>query len=138
MNNDRPLVGVALVIRKNGKVLLHKRKGKHSPGTWAFTGGHQEKWESFEETAIREMIEEVGNLEVTIPVFWTAINTFFPKENKHYVVIIMISDWISGEPQVIEPEKCECWEWYSWDALPEPLMEGLQILKDKNLDPILV
>lgn len=132
----RPQVGIALIVRKNGKVLLHKRKGKHAHGTWAFAGGHQEKWESFEQTAIREMIEEAGPLKVTKPVFWTAVNTMFPVENKHYVVVMMVCDWISGEPEVMEPKKCECWEWHSWDSLPDPLMQGLQILKNNELNPM--
>jgi hypothetical protein len=41
--------------------------------------------------------------------------------SKHYVDIGLIADWKSGEPKVMEPEKCEGWDWYPLDRLPEPL-----------------
>ena len=131
-----PQVGVCLCVRKGDKMLVHKRKGKHAPGSWAFAGGHLEFYETFEECAIREMREECGPLEVTWPVFWTAINTRFLEEGKHYVVVVMVCDWISGEPQVMEPKKCECWEWRSWNDLPAPLMQGLQWIKDRDMNPM--
>jgi 8-oxo-dGTP diphosphatase len=37
------------------------------------------------------------------------------------VLIGFCADWRSGEPQVLEPEKCEGWGWYALDQLPEPL-----------------
>ena len=43
------------------------------------------------------------------------------KMPKHYVDIGVIADWKSGEPHVLEPEKCEGWDWYSLDNLPMPL-----------------
>jgi len=133
---DYPQVGVALCIRRNGKVLLHKRKGNHSPGTWAFPGGHLEKWETWEICALREMYEEAGKeMTVTSPKFWTAVNTRFYDEEKHYVVLFMVSDWISGEAEVKEPKKCECWDWFSWDELPPPLMMGLDILVTTKRSP---
>jgi len=33
----------------------------------------------------------------------------------------MISDFESGEVQLMEPDKCEQWEWFEWDNLPSPL-----------------
>ena len=30
-----------------------------------------------------------------------------------------MADWKSGEPEVLEPEKCEGWEWYDLDHLPQ-------------------
>jgi 8-oxo-dGTP diphosphatase len=38
-----------------------------------------------------------------------------------YVHIGLVADWKSGEPKVLEPEKLESWDWYSLDALPEPM-----------------
>ena len=49
MQLNVPLIGVALCIRRDNKVLLHKRKGKHAPGSWVFTGGHLEKYEDFDQ-----------------------------------------------------------------------------------------
>jgi len=130
-----PRVGVCLCVRRDNKVLLHKRKGTHAGGTWAFSGGHLEKWETWEKCALREHLEEAGDMKVTPPKFWTAVNTMFREEGRHYVVICMMSDWISGEARVMEPDKCECWEWYSWNNLPSPLMQGLQILKNQEKNP---
>src|SRR3989339_718967 len=55
-----PKVGVAVIIIKNGKVLMHKRKNSHGDGTWSLPGGHLEFNESLEECAQRETFEETG------------------------------------------------------------------------------
>jgi 8-oxo-dGTP diphosphatase len=41
--------------------------------------------------------------------------------NKHYVDVALVADWHQGEPMVIEPHKCDGWNWYYIDELPEPL-----------------
>lgn len=133
---DRPLIGVSVAIRRENKVLLHKRKGKHAPGTWAFPGGHFEMWEDLEETAIRETEEEAGlNLKFTTPKFWTIANTRYREEDRHYVVVFMVADWIEGEAMVTEPDKNEGWGWFDWENPPEPLMLGLEILVSNGESP---
>ncbi|MCK9458645.1 MAG: NUDIX domain-containing protein [Proteobacteria bacterium] len=139
-NRGRPLIGVCVCICRrepsSGKVLLHKRKGKHAPGTWAFPGGHMEKWESFEGVVRRELEEEAGpDIEIDNLQFWTVANTRFHDEDKHYVVLFIMADWVSGEPKIMEPEKCECWEWFDWNDLPSPLMMGIQDIVDRKLSP---
>ena len=51
------LVGSGVLIYKNGKVLLQKRRDN---GLWADHGGCVEIGESVEETAKRELFEETG------------------------------------------------------------------------------
>ena len=134
--SDRPLVGLALCVVRGSKVLLHMRKGSHAADMWAFPGGHLEMWESWEECALRELKEEAGKIVVTTPKFWTAKNTFFQKDKKHYVVIFMLSHWKSGQATVEEPNKCECWEWFDWyDNMPSPLMPGIKMLVAEGADP---
>jgi 8-oxo-dGTP diphosphatase len=87
---QRPGVGVAILIRKEGQVLLLKRKGSHGAGTWCPPGGHLEFGESPEECAIREAKEETG-VEVTDVRFLAITNDLFP-EGKHYVTI-----WFEGQ-----------------------------------------
>jgi 8-oxo-dGTP diphosphatase len=120
MDQGRPKVGVALLIMKDGKILLGKRKGSHGAGEYAGVGGHLENLESFEECALREMREEAGPLVVTNLRFLSVTNlrAYAPK---HYVDIALVADWISGEPQVMEPDKLESWQWYDTNDLPSPL-----------------
>lgn len=122
MNQDlRPKVGVGVMILKDGKVLLGKRKAAHGSGEYAFPGGHLEYMESFEACAARETKEESG-IEIKNIRFQYVANVQLYKP-KHYVHITMIADWAGGEPQTLEPEKCEGWDWYDLDALPQPLFE---------------
>jgi len=130
MNFDQPVIGVGVCIVKDGKVLLHKRKSKHANGRFAFPGGHLEKNESLKYCALREVKEEAGNIVVANLRLWTLINAFFPDEDKHYLVPIMICKYIHGEPEVMEPDKNEFWNWYDWSDLPSPLMPGIEKLKE--------
>ena len=116
---SRPKVGIGIYIRKDGKVLLGKRKNSHGAGTWSGPGGHLEMYESWEECAIREVREETG-LEIQNLKLMTATNDIFEKEQKHYITLALRADWKSGEVQNPEPEYCEGWEWFAWDQLPEP------------------
>ena len=130
---DRPLIGTALIVRKGNQFLLHKRKGPHAKGTWGCPGGHLEMWETFEESSLRELHEEAGPLAVSLPRFFTAANTRFYEEGRHYVTIFMVCDWIAGEPQIMEPDKCDGWAWFTYDNLPHPLMMGIDIVKHQGL-----
>jgi 8-oxo-dGTP diphosphatase len=118
---DTPLikVGIGVMIMKDGKVLLGRRKGAHGEGQYAWPGGHMEYMESFENCAKREVMEETG-MEIENVRFLRLYNLkeYAPK---HYVDIGLIADWKSGEPRVMEPDRCEGWDWHPMDALPQPL-----------------
>jgi 8-oxo-dGTP diphosphatase len=122
LKNDsaqRPRVGVGVTIFKDRKVLLGKRKGSHGEGEFAFPGGHLEYMESFADCVRREVREECGiEIENIRFQFLANVVKYAPK---HYVHIGLIADWKSGEPQVLEPDRCESWEWYELDNLPHPL-----------------
>ena len=117
---QRPKVGIGVIIKKNKKILLGKRLNAHGEGTWSFPGGHLEFGESWEECTKREVLEET-NLQITNIKFHAVTNDIFKKENKHYITIFMESDYSSGELQNMEPYKCEKWDWFTWDNLPEKL-----------------
>lgn len=121
--NQYPKVGIGVMVMKNGKILLGKRKGSHGEGEYAWPGGHLEYMESFEECAKREVREETG-MEIKNVRFVRLLNlkAYAPK---HYVDIGLTADWKSGEPKVLEPERCEGWDWYDLDNLPAPLFEAL-------------
>lgn len=118
----RPLVGIGVMILKNEKVLLGKRKNAHGEGEYAFPGGHLEFGESFATCAKRETKEEAG-IEIS-NIRFLLLSNIKTWANKHYVHISLIADWKHGEPKILEPEKNEGWSWYSLDKLPSPMFES--------------
>jgi len=131
---ERPKVGIGVIIMKDNKVLVGKRINAHGGNTYHFTGGHLEFGESWKECAKRETLEESG-IVIDNVKFLTATNDFFKKENKHYNTIFVLSDYISGEPEVREPHKCLCWDWYDWDNLPTPLFTPIENLLKTGINP---
>jgi len=135
MNTQRPKVGVGVLVVKDGKVLLGKRKGAHGEGTWSFPGGHLEGGESWEDCAHRETMEEAGIQIKNLRLFAT-INDVHPNWGQHYVTLLMQADHDQGEARVCEPNKCEQWDWFRWEEMPEPLFEPIQAALNQGLHPL--
>ncbi len=121
---QRPKVGVGVMIFKNGTILLAKRKNAHGAGEWAFPGGHLEHQESFEACAKRETLEECG-IEIQNIRFLFLANLSWGE--KHYCHVGLIADWKSREPVALEPEKSEQWNWFPLDALPSPMFKACKL-----------
>eukprot|EP01083_Nonionella_stella_P096183 270310_1 len=132
----RPKVGCAAIVRKNGKVLIGKRKGAHGSGTWQLPGGHMEFGETPEECAVRETEEEVG-IKIGAVSRFGYTNDIFKDEKKHYITLFVLCDYLSGDVQIMEPDKCDCWEWVTWDEikLHQPQFLPLQNLIEENRNP---
>jgi len=134
MKKERPKIGIGVLVKKEGKVLLGKRKNAHGEGSWCFPGGHLEWNENIEDCAKREVLEETG-LSIKNIRFGPYTNDIFKKENKHYVTLFVIADFDSGELELMEPEKCERWGWFDWDKLPAPLFTSNQNLLKTVYNP---
>lgn len=116
-------VGVAsIIIRKDMKILLGLRKGSHGSKTWAPPGGHLEFNETPAQCAIRETKEET-NIDITNVTSGPWTNDIFTREKKHYITLFILSHHHSGEACVMEPEKCERWQWFDWQSLPDSLFK---------------
>lgn len=131
--NNIARIGVGVCVIKEDKVLLGKRLNSHGEGTWAFPGGHLEFGETLVDCATREVKEETG-LIITNVRRGPITEDFFLIENKHYITIIMIADFVEGEPAIMEPHKCAQWEWFSWHDLPTPLFVTFDNLGKNNID----
>ncbi len=129
---ERPHVGIGIVIRKDNKVLLMKRKGSNGSGTWAFPGGKLEKFETIEDCAIRETKEET-NLDIFNINIDISTNDIFIDDDLHYVTIFVECDF-KGKLKIMEKDKCSDMGWYLWDNLPNPLFIPFEnYLKNKQL-----
>jgi len=115
-----PRIGIACIVPNQGKVLLGKRKGAHGSGCWGFPGGHLEFGETVEACASRELLEETGLVcqsSCTGP--W--VEDIMIEDQKHYITIFVLINHFTGQLTLREPKKCECWEWFNWNNLPQPL-----------------
>ena len=120
-----PRVGVGPFILRDAKVLLGKRKGSHGAGEWSVPGGHLEWFEDVETASRREIKEETGLTDLQFIKKLGYSENFFHAENKHYITVYTVLWLKSGEPILIEPNKCEGWEWFDLNKLPNPLFGGL-------------
>jgi len=113
MNKQYPLVGNAVWIKKDDKVLLAIRSHakRAGGGTWHPPGGHLEMFETIEECAVRETKEEAG-IEVSNLRLMTIDEDPYREAGTHYITFHYAADWLSGEPQNNEQESGE-WSWFS-------------------------
>ena len=128
------MIGVGVLVVRDGRVLLGERLGAHGAGTWAPPGGHLEFGESVESCARREVREETG-LEITEVREAPYTSDVFEAERKHYVTLFVTAQAPSGEPEVREPQKCVHWSWHPWFELPRPLFAPLATLCARGFVP---
>ena len=129
-----PRVGVGVIVQRQGKVLLGKRKGSHGAGSWALPGGHLEFGESVEHCAARETEEETG-LRIHVVGLGPCTNDVMVAESKHYVTVFVLASCEHGTPEIREPEKSEGWSWFNWHELPNNLFQPLHTLVSRGYSP---
>lgn len=121
----KPLIlpGAVVIIRNNnGEVLLQKRP----EGRWGLPGGLMNLGESFEQVAIREVLEETGlhiqNLRL-LAVF-SGEDTYVKGENGdefYSVTAVFITDQVKGEIQFETPETVDV-QYFKSNELPEQMV----------------
>ncbi|KAI3744280.1 hypothetical protein L1987_57357 [Smallanthus sonchifolius] len=129
-------IGVSVFILKDNKILFGRRRSLSvAANLYGLPGGHLEFGESYEECATREVKEETG-LDIKNIEWLTKTNKFYHDET-HLEVIYMrayLSD-PDQTPQNVEPDKCEGWEWYDLNNLPEPMFGPLREMLQVGFNP---
>lgn len=117
--NNKLAIGVTL-IDKNGRICLGKRKKFAFIGQYAVPSGHVEVGEPFTDAAIREVFEETGLKISKDQLKLIGVTSYLHDDPYvHYGnVDFVIEDVDSNKVKLMEPEKCEGWEWFSFDELP--------------------
>ena len=130
-----PRVGIGVVVRRGGKVLVGQRLGSNGAGTYALPGGHLEFGESWAACAARELKEETG-LDLLEAKF-AHVNNNVMSATHHYITIFLVGEVPPGaEPVTCEPDKCAGWSWVDWPSgVPEPVFLPLRQLIAAGYDP---
>lgn len=128
-----PTVGVGVLVWRDRQLLLGKRITNDKSTCWQFPGGHLENDESVIECASREVLEETGLIVGGLRHFGFTDKTFVIGK-KQYITLLVSCDYESGEVQVLEPDKCEVWQWFDCRQLPAPLFKPIEIFLSQQHD----
>jgi 8-oxo-dGTP diphosphatase len=90
-----PTPAVAVILFRDNKILLVKRKYEPKKGNWTLPAGYMEYNETAEETAIREVKEET-NLNIEVKKLY-AVLPGFEDSRTHVILIIYHGEIKSGE-----------------------------------------
>jgi 8-oxo-dGTP diphosphatase len=97
---EQPIVGVGVVIIREGRALLVRRNSEPLKGEWSVPGGMLELGEKLRDGAAREALEETG-LVVEVGEVLDVFDSIFPDADGqvqyHYVLIDFLGRPISGE-----------------------------------------
>jgi len=139
MENDeqaRPSVGVAVVVERDGEILIGEdtRKGD---AVYGVPGGHWESGETLKEAAVREVKEESG-VECS-EVQLASVHDFYRADKERsYVTIGMKAKYLSGELTDLHEEGRLNWNWYSPDdALKLNLFPADKVLIERYLSGVI-
>lgn len=96
----QPVVGIGVIVWREDKVLLIRRKNPPLQGQWGLPGGKQQLGETIFEAAMREVREE-ARIEIAPFSIITALDAItHDKAGKiefHYTIIEVAAEWQSGE-----------------------------------------
>jgi 8-oxo-dGTP diphosphatase len=111
-----PAVGVAVIVRRDGAVLLGRRSGSYG-GMWCIPCGYVEWDEDVRAAAVREFEEET-RLRVRLgPVY--AVHSNFHNPHQHTVGIWFIGEVESGKAAA--SDDLDALAFFPLDALPDDL-----------------
>ncbi len=128
---------VFLVLVKDGRVLLMRRAntGWHD-GDFDLVAGHLDGGEALRTALVREAKEETEiDIAPDAAQFVHLIHGLFEDGKEYFNAFFRVEDW-SGEPRIMEPQKCDALQWFDLDALPTNLTRstryGLEAIRAKQ------
>ena len=139
-----PASYVLFLRRVDGRdqILLQLRQGTgYMDGYWA-TGaaGHIEQGESVFDAAAREATEELGVTDVEVTPLCAMHRTQGSGSIDQRVDYFLLASAWSGEPKILEHDKCADLRWFDLHALPDPVvpheLQVIESLRDGTLAPI--
>ena len=97
---NRPLIGVGVVVFKDGRVLLIRRGKPPREGQWSLPGGRQRLGERIEAAACREVREEAG-IEIAVGPLLDVVDSITRDAEGgvqyHYTLVDFVAEWRAGE-----------------------------------------
>jgi 8-oxo-dGTP diphosphatase len=112
-------LGAAILVERDGHVLLVQRAHDPYQGWWMLPAGFVEYGENAEGTAAREAVEECGLVVQVTGVFGTYFGTDDPR-NPSYLLVYRAEPADPQADPVAGDDACDA-GWFARDALPEQI-----------------
>ena len=138
---SRVYAGTAVVLRRADCIVMGRRKGSHGAGTFSLPGGALDNAardpgqgdKTMKEGACRELLEETGIDLLPVQLTLLHVDDSQHEGGGHWVTLFFEVELVEGvEPILVEPNKCEGWDWYATTDLPEPLFGAFSKLVDSG------
>ncbi|MDO9495514.1 MAG: NUDIX domain-containing protein [Nocardioides sp.] len=106
------------------EVLLQLRQNTgYMDDHWAAAAaGHVERGETAYDAALREATEEIGVGDLALQFVTSMQRTAHAEPIDERIDFFFTATSWSGEPRIVEPEKCADLRWCPLDALPDPVV----------------
>jgi ADP-ribose pyrophosphatase len=114
---ERPIVGVGVLIERDGEYLLIRRAADPDKGMWSVPGGLVEVGERVKDAALREAVEETGlNVEIVerLGVVDKIVRDHEGRVMYHFIIVQFLARFIGGEAKAMD-DALEV----RWVTLPE-------------------
>ena len=115
MSNEPEHLGVFIIVIKDGRVLLGKRKNAYKSGLYGCPGGRLELTESLIDCAKRELLEETGVKALDLEYLGVIREL---QDGYNFIHFGFVCRSYAGEVKVSEPDKCESWKFFDIDQIP--------------------
>jgi 8-oxo-dGTP diphosphatase len=123
----RPHVGVHLILRTAGKVLLLRRANTgFADGSWSVPGGCLDDGETLPAAAAREAREEVGITIDPADLEFAHLCHHADPDGQARVGIFFAAQRWAGEPVNAEQGKCSEIGWHHLDSLPADIVSYIR------------
>lgn len=120
-NQQQPIGACAILLNSQGQILLGKRKNSYKAGEYGLPGGHVDTNELTEQAVAREVVEETGILGLSFTFLGLVRENQGDYDFIHFVYLAKIGNQL---PQLIEPDKCEGWEWFDQGSEFKNVLRG--------------
>ncbi len=114
-------VGVGAIIRdQGGKYFLSQRgpQSRNEQGKWEFPGGSVDFGETLQQAIRRELEEEFGVV-IEVGELVAVANHIITDESQHWVSPTFLCRIVKGQPEIMEPEKCLQFGWFTLSQIEE-------------------
>ena len=122
---DRPGVGVAVLIKRDNKILLSRRPNNPEQNHWQCAGGFLRAGENIVDCANRCAL--ATGVQITGLEAGPYTNNVFGEQAAHTVTLYILARQSAGVP-------AQDWDWFDWQQLPQPLFLPLRLLLQHNRD----